>query len=148
MLNGLPLQSIMVAKRRAGVVYFYLRVPLQIKAVYQSLLGFPYTVLTLKLTGFYPLNLRRFYINACRIIWGSLKCFQMIFLSQSRMNWYENVPTGMMGSLLTAKLQLRGVIFQAFRQDKLPINKPCAIMSGFPSPSTTLKVLISILKAE
>lgn len=60
MLNGLPLQSIMVAKRRAGVVYFYLRVPLQIKAVYQSLLGFPYTVLTLKLTGFYPLNLRRF----------------------------------------------------------------------------------------
>lgn len=83
MLNGLPLQSIMVAKRRAGVVYFYLRVPLQIKAVYQSLLGFPHTVL--KLTGFYPLNLRHFYINARRIIWGSLKCFQMIFLSQSRM---------------------------------------------------------------
>lgn len=83
MLNGLSLQSIMVAKRRAGVVYFYLHVPLQIKAVYQSLLSFPYTILTLKLTGFYPLNLLPFYINARRIIWESLKCFQMIFLSQS-----------------------------------------------------------------
>lgn len=83
MLNGLPLQRIMVAKRRAGVVYFYLRVPLQITTVYQSLLSFPYTILTLKLTGFYPLNLLHFYINACRIIRGSLKYFQMIFLLQS-----------------------------------------------------------------